>query len=197
MKEEQYTEEELTIAIRKGGQEREAAMRFIYQDPSYRSSIIQFVKSKGGILQDGEDMFEEALILLDRNIRQGTYPEKSTLKGYLYNTCFNLWRNQLRKRAKVDLKEEISTFDQQTEKNPLTHLISAERKDLLDKILENLGEKCKRILELWKLSYSMEEIAKEMNYSSPALARKYRYRCHQSLLQLLKKNPHLLQMLKS
>lgn len=197
MKEEQYTEEELTIAIRKGGRGRDTALEFIYHHPAYRNSIIQFIKSKGGNFQDGEDMFVEAVILLDRKIRQGAYSEKSTLKGYLYNVSFNLWRNELRKRGREDLKEEVPNSDEQTEKNPLTLLITTERKDLLDKILADLGEKCKRILEMWKLSYSMEEISEEMNYSSPALAKKYRYRCHKSLMELLKKNPHLLQMLKS
>ena len=55
--------------------------------------------------------------------------------------------------------------------------------------------KLQQILELWKLSYSMEEIAETLGFSSPDMARKAKYRCHVSLLEIIRNNPHVEQLL--
>jgi hypothetical protein len=51
-------------------------------------------------------------------------------------------------------------------------------------------------LTLWKLSYSMAEIAATLHLSSPELAKKYRFRCMQKLLAELDNHPQLLNALK-
>ena len=67
----------------------------------------------------------------------------------------------------------------------------------MSNILLQVGERCKKILELWKLSYSMEEIAAEVGFSSAQMARKNKYRCHKRLIELLEKHPKLKDLLKN
>ncbi len=69
--------------------------------------------------------------------------------------------------------------------------MSNETKDLLGQILSRLGEKCEKILELWKLSYSMEEIADKVGLLNAGVARRQRYNCYQKLMNLLEKEPNL------
>jgi len=54
-----------------------------------------------------------------------------------------------------------------------------------------------RILTMWKLSYTMSEIATEMKLSSPEMAKKYRYRCMNKLMVTLDQHPQLLIALKN
>ncbi len=68
-------------------------------------------------------------------------------------------------------------------------LLDEERRDVLGQLLNTIGERCRKILELWKLSYSMEEIAEQLGFSSADMARKAKYRCHVSLLEQVKNNP--------
>ena len=59
---------------------------------------------------------------------------------------------------------------------------------ILDQLLNELGEKCKKILSLWKQNYSMTEIAKMVGMEKEAQARLQKYRCMQSLVKKVEQN---------
>ena len=138
----------------------------------------------------------EGIIVLDRNIRQDKYKEESSVQGYLYSICRFLWMNQIRKNSKVSLTDDTMQMDQTEHSTPEVQLFEEEQKNLLRNLIGNLGDRCRKILELWKLSYSMEEIANELGFSSAAMARKNKYRCHKSLLEIIKENPQLVNSLR-
>ena len=133
-------------------------------------------------------MYHEGIIVLDRNIREGKFRGESPVKGYLYSICRFLWMNQMRKLAHTKTVAEVPIENETDLETPEIQLIAQERKDMLNRLLGELGERCQRILELWKLSYSMEEIAETVGFSSPDMARKAKYRCHLSLLEVVKKS---------
>ena len=68
-------------------------------------------------------------------------------------------------------------------------MVEKEQEDTLSRLLESLGDKCKRVLELWQLSYSMKEIAVEMAYKSDGVARKKKRLCMKKLLEILDEKP--------
>lgn len=191
-----FTGEELVAAIKKGGALRQQAIRFIYDDKELRRKIIQFVRNNRGNEEDGHDMYHEGIIVLDRNIRQDKFRGESSVEGYLYSICRFLWFNQRRKKAKVDLTDDPIRIDQVETDDPEVQMMTNEKKELLRKALKHLTDRCRRILELWRLSYSMEEIATEMNFSSAQLARKNKYRCQKSLMQWLQGQPQWRQWLR-
>jgi RNA polymerase sigma factor (sigma-70 family) len=191
-----FSDQDLVAAIKKGGPGRQEAIRFIYDKADLRRKVIYFVRNNQGNEADGHDMFHEGIIVLDRNIREDKFRAESSIEGYLYSICRFLWQNQRRKKARVELKEDATQMDQIDTTNPEIELLSDEKKNLLRRALEQLGERCKRIMELWQLSYSMEEIAAEMNFSSAQMARKNKYRCQQSLLKFLKEQPKWKQWLR-
>jgi RNA polymerase sigma factor (sigma-70 family) len=194
---ENNNDEWLLNAIRKGGTERQRAIQRIYSDRQFCAQIIRFVQSNRGNEQDGEDVFHEGIIVLDRNIREDKFRGESSLKGYLYSICKFLWMNQMRKKSKISLTDDTLKMDRAANETIESGYFDEERKMLLTKVLESLGDRCKRILELWKLSYSMEEIAQELGFSSEAMARKNKYKCHKSLVELIKNNPALQTYLKN
>lgn len=196
MKAQTYTDTEVIAAIKSGGPKRQKVIRFLYKDASLKSKIIQFVSRNSGNYQDGEDMFHEGIIVLDRNIRQNKFKEETSLQGYLYSICRFLWMNQIRKQGKVTLVEDNKDMDSTEMDTPEVVLFNSEQKEILNSLVKKLGARCQKILELWKLSYSMEEIAQQLGFSSAAMARKNKYRCHKSLLEIIEKHPQLVKTLK-
>lgn len=196
MKAKTYTDKEVIAAIKSGGPKRQKVIRYLYQDASLKSKIIQFVTRNSGNYQDGEDMFHEGIIVFDRNIRQNKFKEETSIQGYLYSICRFLWMNQIRKQKRVTLIEDHKEMDSTETNTPELLLFTEEQKEILQSLVSQLGERCQKILELWKLSYSMEEIAKELDFSSAAMARKSKYRCHKALLEIIKKHPNLVNILK-
>jgi RNA polymerase sigma factor (sigma-70 family) len=182
------SDEHWVEAIRQGGTAREAALREIYRDRELQRMVISFVRNHQGDATEGQDMYHEGIIVLDRNIREGKFRGESPVKGYLYSICRFLWMNQMRKLARSKPMAEVPREDEADLETPEIQLIDQERKELLAGWLGELGERCQRILELWKLSYSMEEIAEALGFSSPDMARKAKYRCHLSLLEVVKKS---------
>jgi len=185
MESSNWTDNQFLEAIGGGGILREKALRGIYNDNELKRKVIQFVRNRQGNTEDGQDMSHEGIIVLDRNIREGKFRGEASLKGYLYSICRFLWMNQLRKNAHTTQGAELVLANEPDEFTPEITLIASERKDLLNSLLNNLGERCQRILELWKLSYSMEEIASMLGFSSSDMARKAKYRCHLSLVELV------------
>ncbi|MBL7781009.1 MAG: sigma-70 family RNA polymerase sigma factor [Saprospiraceae bacterium] len=195
MKKPDFTDEQLVAAISAGGQARETALKAIYDDGDLKRMVAAFVRNHQGNATDGQDMFHEGMIVLDRNIREGKFRGEAPVKGYLYSICRFLWMNQLRKQAHTSSVAEVPIAHEPDHLTPEIALMTEERKGVLNRLLKELGERCQQILELWKLSYSMEEIAETLGFSSPDMARKAKYRCHVSLLEIIRNNPHVEQLL--
>lgn len=189
------TDDELIEAIVAGGPQRQAAIRFLYNRGNLRHRVIQFVKANSGNEQDGQDMFHEGIIVLDRNLRTGKFRGESSLDGYLYSICRFQWMNQIRKNTRVDLQEDNTQLDETVTDNPESLSMDAEKKAILERVLTQLGERCQKILSLWKLNYSMQEIADQLGFSSAAMATKNKYKCHKSLLKFLEEHPRVMAML--
>ncbi|HKK74385.1 MAG TPA: sigma-70 family RNA polymerase sigma factor [Saprospiraceae bacterium] len=184
-------------AIKSGGSQRQRAIRFLYQvNQETLKKVVAYVRSNSGNEQDGQDMFHEGIIVLDRNVRAGKFRGESSLAGYLYSICRFLWMNQVRKHSRTDLREDNSTMDQTETENPESLSLEEEKKKVLANVLTQLGDRCKKILELWKLSYSMQEIADQLDFSSAAMATKNKYKCHKKLMNYLKAHPQVMNLLR-
>ena len=66
-----------------------------------------------------------------------------------------------------------------------------ERQNIMERALSSLGEKCKKLLTLYQLSYSMKEIAAEMGYGSDQVAMNQCSECRKKLKQLIENNNEL------
>ena len=196
MKQEKLTDDQLIIAIQAGGKQRMQAIRQVYEWKKTRNAIRYFIKSNQGNEQDAQDVFHEGIIQLDLNVREGKFRGEGNLSGYLLSTCRYIWLNKLRKSSRVDLEDEALDTRTQLATDPEALFLQEEKKKLLQNALDHLDERCQKILRMWQLSYSMDEIAAAVGLSSRDMAKKSRYRCHQKLMNLLSKDPVLMEGLK-
>ncbi len=194
MSKNQWDDERLFKAILGSAIERENALRQIFGNLEWKDMTIRYVQSKGGNEQDGEDVFQEAIILFDRNIREKRFKGDSSLKTYFFGIIKWYWWGQWRKRRP---QEELNpTQHESTEEGIEARVMADEKKSFLRKALEKLGERCKQVLELYQLHYSMDEIALEVGFSSPEIAKKEAYQCRRKLKDFFDSNPNWINWVK-
>ncbi len=182
--------------IKNGGSHRQRAIALIYNDKKLKNQVIDFVKKNSGSRDDGIDIFHEGIIAFDENVRKHKYRGEGNLKGYLFSICRFIWLNRLKRDKRMVYTAETSQLDHVLEETPECLTLKDEQKAILDRLLGNLGDKCKKILELWKLSYSMEEIATQVGLKDAGVARRQRYKCYQKLMKVLDDAPNLKNVLK-
>jgi RNA polymerase sigma factor (sigma-70 family) len=186
---------ELLAMIQHGGPQRIEAINIIYAKQELKRKIMNHVNKMGGDQHQAQDVFHEGIIALDRNIRADKFNRETSIEGYLFSICRNVWNNMWRQKSKVTGNEILDHQIVSAESSDV-ELISGEQKKYLNQLLDLIDEPCRKILTLWKASYSMQEIADECELSSQQMAKKYRYRCMKKLMEKLSQNKHLVQALR-
>ena len=187
MNRSKFTDDQLLKMIAGGGSARENAMKFLFENQALRNKVNYMVRNNGGNAQDAEDVCQESLILLDKKIRNGAFRGESSLSTFMVGMARNLWRNQFRKSKRVELYEQPLKEGGAQDVSPEDLMMQKEEKQNIELLLGLLGARCRKILELWRLSHSMEEIAEVMGLSSAAMAKKSKYRCLKTLKESLAK----------
>lgn len=190
-----FKEDEMVRGIRQGGASLEEVLVFIYHQSGYRQSILQFIQRRNGSLEDAEDIFQEGISRMVLSIQQGKFEGKSTLRTYLTTICKNLWFTQYARSSRyADIVEQIPV-EEELEMGPDELLLLKERSEGLQNVLAQVGEKCKKILSLWALHYSMREITQEVGYKSEGMTRKKKHQCFKALMTKIKETPDLIREL--
>ncbi len=182
-----WSDEALVSGIRSGGAAREEALKRLYLMPGLRETVTRYVLANGGTRQDAQDMFQEALVILDRNVREGRYEARSALSTYFVAIAKWRWVTVRRQQGRyTDLSP--THYDGEVE-SPEAEAIRTEYRELFQQALAQIGERCRELLRLYQLDHSMEEIAQIMHYNSADVAKKEAYRCRMRFRELLQSNP--------
>ncbi|HRK82200.1 MAG TPA: sigma-70 family RNA polymerase sigma factor [Saprospiraceae bacterium] len=184
----------IIAGIRGTAEERDAALAFFFrQHRSLRAQVIAYVAKSGGTEHDGEDVFQDAVVLFDRRIRKGAFKEESSLSTYFFSIAKFHWIGQHRRRK---IMEELpDRRDEKGDVGPELDYIFEERKQIFYSALEQIGKKCKEVLGFYMLDYKMEEIAQITGRGSAAMAQKDAYKCRMKLRAYLLQRPQLLSAL--
>jgi RNA polymerase sigma-70 factor (ECF subfamily) len=183
-----YSDEWIVSSILKGGRKAEEAMAFLLK--KHHGSVLQFVRTRNGSTEDAEDVLQDAVTQLILNIRKGTFKGESSLHTYLFGISKRLWFKRFRKiRRDDDYRNDPENPDSGSSRDPEGFLIDKEQKNLLSDLFDRLKPKCKEILFLWAMSYSMTEIAEKVEYGSPQVAMNKKNKCLKELTGLIGENP--------
>ena len=147
--------------------------------------VLKYINIHDGDLQNAQDIFQSAIVLLILQARKKDFEIKSTLEGYFFTICKNLWRKE-----KKDTKSRVTN-------EGVLNLISEER-SLALKALENdrwllykekfevLSENCKKVMQLSFEKVPYKKIATLLNYSSENTVRQRIFKCKTKLSELIK-----------
>lgn len=164
-------DQQLIDLIRTGRSDK--ALSTLY---SHFPMIRKMVRSGGGSATDAEDIFQEALILLVRNIQQRNFTLTSKLSTYLYGVCRLLWKDELRRRSRP-IPHELTQAPEEEQ----AFLMDAEKEHqarLAERALNELGERCRELLLLfYHGGLKLKDIAARMGYSAENTAKNQKYKC--------------------
>ena len=187
------TQAELIEALSSPDAERRQwALRHLFEHDRLRQAAIAHVRRHSGNRQDGEDVFQEAVIVFDRKIRQGAFLGEGSLEAYFMGIVRWHWYNEQHRAGHTDT---VLLGDNSPEPPPdgdpeLEYLLT-ERRELLENLLEQLTDKCRNLLKMYRLEYSMEEIAHTMGFANSGVAKKEAFLCRKRFQVLLKTRPEI------
>lgn len=188
-----WTDEALIEDIRSGGSAREDALKRIYLLPGLRESVFRYILEHGGSRQDAQDIFQESIVLLDRNLREGRFEGKSALSTYFVAIAKWRWVTVQRQQGRYT-ELAPAHYDAEVD-SPEADTIRREYRELFQEALAQIGDRCRELLQLYQLEYSMEEIAQKMQYGSADVAKKEAYRCRMRFRELLENHPQFAALL--
>lgn len=151
--------------------EREALFRQLYT--ACFPAVAQYIRSKGGTLEETQDVFQDALLV---------YYEKSlsdpgaiqSQEGYVYGAARHLWHRKYRENSRSETLYDHAAISDETAPE-----IADER---LMRYLELAGEKCLQLLRaVYYYRTSMSEIAARFGFSGERSAAVQKHKCVEKL----------------
>ena len=181
--EQTYTEDQQLIAKIKDGDE--AGLVEVYQQ--YRSSFIQWAQGSYKVDEaTAADVFQDAVVCLYRNIVKGKLESlTSALKTYLFAIGKNILRKKLQTQVALDSDDLWIVENLQAE--PIDHFAENDRQRFVARLMDTLGEPCKSILRYYYFKgFSMESIARAMDYKNENVVKTQKLRCLTTLKSLVR-----------
>lgn len=184
------SDEQLLAMMRGQEAEREAALHYIYVEAGWCSIARRLLRANGSSREEAEDAIQEAMIVLDNHVRNYQYQQAASLKNFFIGICKGRWRSNRRSRQRLDYTDQPLPPDAAHNREPEVLMLEKEQKDLVRQMLRTLDERCRDLLSLYRLSYSMEEIAVEMDLGNANNARQRVHQCREKLSKLIASHPH-------
>ena len=189
--------DKMIAEIRSGTKGREKVISALYHDVKLQNGIKKIMQKGQASPEDFHEIFNLTLVqFMKRVMENPDFAIASNVNSYLFGIARNLWLQELRKRKKLpdQLPDDYKAMDETPNIDLI--IINEEKKDLLQKILNKLGSKCREVLMLWASNYKMKEIAEQLDYSSEESARKKKFTCMKELVKYLTDNPAAKKMLR-
>src|SRR5450432_705273 len=150
-----------------------------------------FIMGKGGTEQDADDIFQETVVSFIDSVQKGKFRQESGIRTFLVSIAKHLWYNEIRRKQRAGNREKLFEADREPEEDGVSEAIQdRELKNQLNRLLQELGESCKKILELFYYeNLSMKEIVSHLHYENEQVVRNKKYKCLQQLTEKMKQNP--------
>ncbi|KAI9447037.1 hypothetical protein F5148DRAFT_1292501 [Russula earlei] len=175
-------DQEIIAQIRSGKHDK--AFNSLYR---HFPMMHKMVSRNGGTLQDAEDVFQEALIILCRKVKETDFELTAQLSTYLFSICRFVWKDELRKRQHT-ISFHLETGLTEPQELELQALLEREAAiQLAEKVLVELADRCRELLLLfYKGRMALKDIAIKMGYSSENTAKNQKYKCLEGAKNKLK-----------
>lgn len=183
------SDEQIVAQIKAGGAVREETLRYLFVESGWRASAFRLIRSLGGMQHEAEDAIQEAFIVFDNHIRTDRYQQTGGLKSYFLGICRGRWYSNRRSIRRLVYSDEPISKQRLDHEEPEKWTIEKEQREQLRAVIDQMDERCRELLHLYKLNYSMEEIAQALNLGNENNARQRVFQCRQKLAKLIQDNP--------
>jgi len=189
-----YSDKQIIEAIRLGN--NRDALKSLYL--SVLPNVERHICKNSGSKEEAFDIFQDAVMVFYKHVQQNTFDEaRYKIGGFLFTVSKNLWINYVNKKALGNKWTKQQKYETETDLNIEENIISEERKSLLDKLFQRLGDECTKILTFSIYQdLSAKEIADKIGSNENAV-RVNAYRCRKKLREMVYENASLLKSLKN
>jgi len=154
---------------------------------TYFPVVKKIVQDNMGSEEDAKDVFQEAIIIIYRRIKEGNLEIHTTFKTYIYSICRFMWKKEL-----AVSKENIDNLTVFLEYENLPDVNIDEYKKhkqykLYQKHFRKLEKGCRKTLKMFLKNKSLQEIAEKLDLSYDYIRIKKR-RCKEQLIRYIKED---------
>jgi len=180
------TDEEIIVGLRKRDNR---VLQYIYKNAF--NAVKQLVIHNAGSDTDAEDIFQEALIIIFKKLRDdSSFKLTSSFTTYIYSISRLLWLKHLKKIKKIEIDPLNRDMEERIEfEEPLPVEDKDLRLAIYQRTLQNIPEDCQKILRLTAEDISSKEIARQLGFRSEGYVRKRRHFCKEYLVNKIKEDP--------
>jgi len=173
--------------IKKGYKENDHSF-FTAMYKEFYPSMERFILYNSGDEEDAKDLFQEALMIVFRKIRNDNFTLSCSFLTYLYSIVKNLWLKELRTRRNrgiiINELEDIEDVDCHVN---FENEFNLNVEYFIFRLHFNqLSKSCKQILKMFFDKISYKEIAEVLNLKSGGVVRRRKYRCKEQLIITIK-----------
>jgi RNA polymerase sigma factor (sigma-70 family) len=192
-KEGKLTDQELLVLIRKGGPDEKRALDDLYGHT--RPRIVDWVRKNGGNKDDGEDAFQNAMLVFYQYLQGDKFGGEQLVRAFLWQTARNVWVLKCRGSKKESpLPDHLDPPDNSAEAM-LRDLINDEQNR--DEILQMIGRACPSCRELLELQFfqgfANEALAEHFGHQENSVKVK-RSNCLKTLREYLRAHPEAVEL---
>jgi RNA polymerase sigma factor (sigma-70 family) len=178
-----YSVEEIIQGIY---ERNEKVIYFIYEE--YYRIIRQMVNTNSGNDSDADDVFQDAIMVLYRKIKEKKLNLYVAFGTYLYAVAKKIWQNELKRRTQKSCSL-VDCDDLHNDDDIEIDLIKNEKHKLVWDHFEKLSKDCQKIIRLFIDGHSITEVTNIMHYSSEQHTKNRRLRCKNSLITRIINDP--------
>lgn len=146
----------------------------------YFPSVASYIKQNLGNKEDAEDVFQEAIIVLLKKVRQPDFVLSSSLKTYIYAVSKNLWLKRLRDNKIITTQEDIG--EQPCTSEPIEMEQEKSKEDKVENWLLKITRHCQEILKaLYYYEEPMNNLMLKMGWKNKHSASNQKHKCIQQI----------------
>lgn len=158
----------------------------LFVTEAYLPSITLMIMRMGGNEQDGEDIFQEALMAIIKKVDKDQLVLTARFSTYFYAVCRNLRLCQISEK-KREREYMYSYLKEVYYSEPSEYKTKESQENKFRYYFEQLSGVCKEILRLYTIKQSVKEIAEELGNTEKYI-RKRKYECKNRLAKLVIEN---------
>jgi RNA polymerase sigma factor (sigma-70 family) len=164
-------------------------LQYIYKNSF--TAVRQLILSNAGSENDAEDIFQEALIIIFKKLKdEPNFELTSAFNTYIYSIARLLWLKHLRNVKKIVIDPLNRDHEERIEfEEPSPVQDKDLRMAIYQRTLLLIPEDCQKILRLTAQDISSLEIARQLGFRSENYVRKRRHFCKEYLVNKIKEDP--------
>jgi len=180
------SDEEIIAGLRKRDNR---VLQYIYKNSF--TPVKQLILHNAGSDSDAEDIFQEALIIIFKKLRdQPHFRLEAAFTTYIYSISRLLWLKHLRQIKKIEIDPLNRDMEERIEfEEPSPVQDKDLRMAIYQRTLMKIPEDCQKILQLTAQDLSSSEIAEQLGFRSEGYVRKRRHFCKEYLVNKIKEDP--------